>query len=176
MIVERDFQKTSYPLEKLNECGLPVVKLKHNFTETLTWDEIINISNKFIINGKVQKITESPGGETRMYYKINEVTSKIKKVAPIEKSIREIFPKNKHDTIMFGSFENFTGGLGLHKDNEATILHIQKGEVIVNVVVGEISHVFDLKENDMIYIQKQISHCVIGLTPRFLVSYGIHDQ
>ena len=68
---------------------------------------------------------------------------------------------------------NSAGGFKLHKDTESTILHIQQGEAIINVVTGEMSYVFDMKQNDMLYIEKEVFHSVIGLTPRFLTSYGI---
>jgi oxalate decarboxylase/phosphoglucose isomerase-like protein (cupin superfamily) len=58
---------------------------------------------------------------------------------------------------------------------ESTILHVQQGEIILNILTGNISYIFNMKQNDMIYIKKGIKHAVIGITPRFLVSYGIFD-
>ena len=72
---------------------------------------------------------------------------------------------------MYGSYLNSVGGFKLHKDVESTVLHLQQGEAIVNIVTGEFSYVFDMKPNDMIYIKRGVFHSVVGLTlkvPYFL--------
>ena len=98
----------------------------------------------------------------------------MQKIKTYRRCFKEFFPNTTQDTDLYGSFENSAGGFKLHSDPESTILHVQQGEVIINVVTGSMSYIFDMKQNDMIYIKRKIKHAVIGLTPRFLTSYGIH--
>jgi len=169
MIIDRVFQGVTFPLEKLNLCPYPVVKLSHSYKNNLSWDEIIDLNNKHVLNNQSIKHIE----KNIINYQTKNVQHKKTKL--IESFIKNLFPNIYIDVDLYGSFENSVGGFKLHSDVESTILHVQQGEVIVNVLTGSMSYVFDLKQNDMIYIKKGIYHAVMGLTPRFLTSYGIYD-
>ena len=168
MIVDRNYQNILFSFNQLPTCNFPVVKLKHDFDIILSWEEIIKLLNKSNIENRCVKHQE---GDI-VNYQIKEIDCK--KLKPIEDSLKNFFPNTVQDTDLYGSFENSTGGLKLHSDIESTILHVQQGEVIINVVTGSMSYIFDMKQNDMIYIKRGIKHSVIGLTPRFLTSYGIY--
>lgn len=169
MIVDNKFQQITYPFDKLNVCPYPVVKLSHSFNNTLSWEEIIVLNNKQIINNETNKCIENNI--------INYQTKRIEheKIKIIKKTLNLLFPNICIDADLYGSFENSVGGLKMHADGESTVLHIQQGEILINVLTGSVSYIFDMKQNDMIYIKKGIKHCVLGLTPRFLISYGIYD-
>jgi len=169
MVVDHEFQKLRYNIQHLLSCPFPAVKLKHNFDDhLLSWDEIINNVNKQLLNNSGTRYLER---ET-VNYQIKNVN--LKKLQPLVNFLKKTFPEQTIDVDIYGSYENSAGGFKLHTDVESTILHVQKGEVVINVVTGSVSYVYNMKENDMIYIKKGIHHAVIGLTPRFLTSYGIH--
>tara|TARA_R110000822_G_scaffold162769_1_gene303101 strand:- start:49 stop:558 length:510 start_codon:yes stop_codon:yes gene_type:complete len=168
MIVDRSYQNILFPFEQLPVCGFPVVKLKHTFDIILSWEEIIKLTNKSNMENRCIKHWE----RDVINYQVKQV--ECKKLKPIKDALKEFFPNTTQDTDLYGSFENSAGGFKLHSDIESTILHVQQGEVIINVVTGSMSYIFDMKQNDMIYIKRKIKHAVIGLTPRFLTSYGIH--
>ena len=168
MIVDRNYQNILFSFNQLPICNFPVVKLKHDFDIILSWEEIIKLLNKSNIENRCIKHQE----RDIVNYQIKKIDCK--KLKPIEDSLKKFFPNTLQDTDLYGSFENSTGGFKLHHDIESTILHVQQGEVIINVVTGSMSYIFDMKQNDMIYIKRGIKHSVIGLTPRFLTSYGIY--
>lgn len=169
MVVDRVFQQITFPFNKLDVCPYPFVKLVHGFDNILSWDEIIDLNNKHSINNHCIKFIERDV--------INYQTKKIyhKKTNIVKNELHVLFPKIYIDVDLYGSYENSVGGFKLHTDVESTILHLQQGESIINILSGSMSYVFDMKQNDMVYIKKQIKHAVIGLTPRSLVSYGIYD-
>jgi cupin superfamily acireductone dioxygenase involved in methionine salvage len=171
MVVDHNFQNIKYDINKLLSCPFPVVRLDHNFENILlSWEEIVETTNKYLINNSGIKHME----RGIINYQIKKI--KLQKLKPVEDLLKSMYPEHYHDTDLYGSYENSTGGFKLHDDPESTILHVQKGEVIINVVTGSMSYVFNMKQNDMIYIKKGIKHAVIGLTPRFLTSYGILSQ
>jgi len=175
MIVDRSYQKLTFDLKNLNECHMPCVRVKHDFNIILSWQEIIDIVNKNMINGELMMHLErenyKPNYNNTINYQAKKI--KVKKLQPIESTLKKLFPGQHHETDMYGSYLNSVGGFKLHKDVESTVLHLQQGEAIVNIVTGEFSYVFDMKPNDMIYIKRGVFHSVVGLTPRFLTSYGI---
>ena len=171
MIVERNFQKILYPIENLPFCKLPFVKLKHNFNIILSWEEIIFNVNKQLFNNSCIKHTEI--NMNIINYQVKNV--EIKKLDPIKNLLKNMFPNYYQNIDLYGSYESSTGGFKTHKDIESTILHIQQGEVIIMITTGSLNYIFDMKKNDMIYIKKGIYHSVVGLTPRFLTSYGIYN-
>lgn len=171
MIVEKNFQKILYPIDNIPFCLFPCVKLKHDFNIILSWEEIIFNVNKQIFNNSCIKHIE-PNTNT-INYQVKNV--EIKKLDPIKNLFKNLFPNYYQNIDLYGSYENSTGGFKTHKDIESTILHIQQGEVIIMVTMGSINYIFEMKKNDMLYIKKGIYHSVVGLTPRFLVSYGIYN-
>jgi len=175
MIVDRTYQNIVFPLEKLNECNMPAVRVKHDFDIILSWEEIVNITNKNMINGGLMMTLERPNylpnHNNALNYQAKRV--QVNKLKPIELTLKKLFPEQHHETDIYGCYVNSAGGLRLHKDVESTVLHLQQGEAIINIVTGEFSYIFDMKQNDMIYIKKGVFHSVMGLTPRFLTSYGI---
>jgi mannose-6-phosphate isomerase-like protein (cupin superfamily) len=171
VIVERNFQKMLYPINDLPFCSFPCVKLKHDFNIILSWEEIIFNVNKQMLNNSCIKHIEN--NTSTINYQVKKID--IKKLYPIKNLFEKIFPNCYQDTDLYGSYETSTGGFKIHKDIESTILHLQQGEVIIMVTLGSINYIFDMKKNDMLYIKKGIYHSVIGLTPRFLTSYGIYN-
>jgi mannose-6-phosphate isomerase-like protein (cupin superfamily) len=169
MIVDNNFQQITYPFDKLNVCPFPFVKIEHGFDNILSWDEIVDLNNKQIINNQFLKHIE----RNIIHYHVKKIQNKKTKI--IEERLNILFPGVYVDVDLHGSFENNVGGLKIHEDMESTILHVQQGEIILNILTGNISYIFNMKQNDMIYIKKGIKHAVIGITPRFLVSYGIFD-
>jgi hypothetical protein len=171
VMVERNFQKILFPINNLPFCPFPCVKLKHDFNIILSWEEIIFNVNKQIFNNSCVKHTEI--NMNTINYQVKNV--EIKKLDPIKNLLKDMFSNYYQNIDLYGSYETSAGGLKLHKDIESTILHIQQGEVIVMATLGSINYIFDMKKNDMLYIKKGTYHSVIGLTPRFLTSYGIYN-
>jgi mannose-6-phosphate isomerase-like protein (cupin superfamily) len=171
MIVEKNFQKIVFPIENLPFCTFPCVKLKHDFNIILSWEEIIFNVNKQLFNNSCIKQNEK--NTDTINYQVKNI--EIKKLDPIKDLFKNLFPNCYQNIDLYGSYETSAGGLKLHKDKESTILHIQQGEVIVMATLGSINYIFDMKKNDMLYIKKGTYHSVIGLTPRFLTSYGIYN-
>jgi len=169
MVVDRVFQQITFPFNKLNVCPYPFVKLTHDFKNILLWEEIVELNNKHLINNDCTKLIE----KDVFNYQTKGINHKKPNI--IKNELCNLFPNIYINVHLYGSYENSVGGFKLHSDIESTILHIQQGETIVNIVSGSVSYIFDMKQDDMIYIKKQIKHAVIGLTPRFLVSYGIYD-
>ena len=175
MIVDRNFQKLKTPLKNIPLCNMPAVRVEHDFDIILSWEEIVKTVNKTLINGEMITSLEREGYVPSHSNALNYQAKRINlpKLLPIQEALKNLFPKQHHEVDLYGCYVNSAGGFKLHKDTESTILHIQQGEAIINVVTGEMSYVFDMKQNDMIYIEKGVFHSVIGLTPRFLTSYGI---
>jgi hypothetical protein len=171
MIVERNFQKMLYPINDLPFCSFPCIKLKHDFNIILSWEEIIFNVNKQMFNSSCIKHIEN--NTSIINYQVKKID--IKKLYPIKNLFEKLFPNCIQDIDLYGSYETSTGGFKTHKDIESTILHVQQGELIVMVVLGSINYIFDMKKNDMLFIKKGIYHSVVGLTPRFLTSYGIYN-
>jgi len=169
MVVDRTFQQITFPFSELNVCPYPVVKINHTFDNILSWEEIIDLNNKQVINNQSMKHIE----KNIINYQTKGIEHKKTKI--IKEQLNTLFPGVYVDVDLYGSFENSVGGFKIHEDVESTVLHIQQGEVIINVLTGSMSYVFDMKQNDMIYIKKEIKHAVLGLAPRFLVSYGIFN-
>jgi len=175
MIVDRNYQTITYPIEELHKCSMPVVRVKHDFDIILSWGEIVETLNKSLITNELIMNLE------REQYKLNHNNAvhyqakriQVKKIKPIENLLKEMFPEQYHETDIYGSYLNSMGGFKLHKDVEHSLLHLQQGEAIVNVVTPEFSYIFDMKPNDMVFIKRGVFHSVMGLTPRFLTSYGI---
>jgi len=170
-IIEKNFQKILFPIENLPFCTFPCVKLKHNFNIILSWEEIIFNVNKQFFNNSCTKHNEI--STNTINYQVKNI--EIKKLDPIKNLFKNLFPNCCQNIDLYGSYETSTGGFKTHKDIETTILHIQQGEVIIMVITGSVNYIFDMKKNDMLYIKKGIYHNVIGLTPRFLTSYGIYN-
>ena len=53
MIVDRTYQNIVFPLEKLNECNMPAVRIKHDFDIILSWAEIVETINKSLITNEL---------------------------------------------------------------------------------------------------------------------------
>jgi mannose-6-phosphate isomerase-like protein (cupin superfamily) len=171
MIVERNFQKIVYPIENLPFCTFPFVKLKHDFNIILSWEEIIFNVNKQLFNNSCDKDVEI--NTNTINYRVKNID--IRKLDPIKNLFKNLFPNYYQSINMYGSYESSMGGFKTHYDIEDTILHIQQGEVIIMVTTGYLNYIFDMKKNDMLYIKKGVYHSVVGLTPRFLTSYGIYS-
>ncbi len=50
MIVDHNLQNVKYDIKELPLCPFPAVKLKHEFNDLLSWEEIVENTNKYIIN------------------------------------------------------------------------------------------------------------------------------
>ena len=58
MVVDRTFQEIAFPFNQLNVCAFPFFKISHDFDNIFSWEEIIDLNNKHVINNQSTKYLE----------------------------------------------------------------------------------------------------------------------